>query len=72
MALSLAQLQTMQDAIDTAVGSGVLIVQHGDTRVEYRSILELRNARGAIEQQIMEYGGGAIVRTIPLRSSKGL
>ena len=72
MALSLTQLSGMLDAIDTAIGTGVLMVDHNGVRVTYRSIGELRTARGAIEQQIMEYGGNATVRTIPLRSSKGL
>lgn len=72
MALTQAQLQAQLDAIDTAIGIGATSVQHGETRVQYRSIAELRTARGAIEQLIMEIGGDATVRSFPLRSSKGL
>jgi hypothetical protein len=70
--LPLQTLYAQLTAIDTAMGNGVLMVEHNGVRVTYRSIGDLRTARGAVEEQIMLAGGAGVVRSFPLRSSKGL
>ena len=70
--LPLQTLYNQLGAIDTAIGNGVLSVEHNGVRVTYRSIAELRTARGAVEQQISVAGGNAVLRSIKLTSSKDL
>lgn len=68
---TLDQLNARLESLYTALGSAQM-VQHGDLRVQNRSIAEIRTAIGAIEQQIAAAGGQAIVRSIKLTSSKDL
>lgn len=69
---TLAQLNARLDALQAALGQGALMVQHGDTRVQYRTVEEIRSAIAAVEQQIAAAGGQAVVRSFKLSSSKDL
>jgi len=69
---TLAQLQIRLEGLKAALSSGVLVVQHGDTRTEYRSIDEIRTAIGAIQEDIEQAGGKSIVRSFKLTSTKDL
>jgi hypothetical protein len=44
------------DALKAAVANGVTMVEHDDTRVQYRSIAEIRQATGVVEQNIAPPG----------------
>ena len=58
MALTLVQLQANRDAINTAIGDPTLRVRFPDGReVQYRTIDELRKAKGEIEEDIREMSG---------------
>jgi len=46
------QIQDRIDAIDEAIGSGVLTVTHNGKTMTYRSIDELRRARAALVSQL--------------------
>ena len=72
MAITLDQLNGWLDTLKAARATGVLSVQHGEKRVQYRSISEINAAIGAVEQEIATAGGNAVVRTFKLTSSKGL
>jgi len=57
MALTLAQLQTNRDAIDSAIGRGELSVTFADRTVMYRSISDLKRARDIIDGDISKLSG---------------
>ena len=58
MALTLVQLQANLNAINTAIGDPTLRVRFPDGReVQYRTIDELRKAKGEIEEDIREMSG---------------
>jgi hypothetical protein len=72
MLATLAQLQARLDALKAALANGVTAVEHGDTRVQYRSIAEIRAAIGVVEQNIATAGGAGIIRSFKFTTSKGL
>ncbi len=69
---SLALLQQRLEALKAALATGVLIIQHGDTRTQYRSIDEIKTAIGAVQEDIAAAGGESVIRTFKLTSSKEL
>lgn len=72
MPATLTQLNARLDVLKTALGAGVLSVQHGDVRVQYRSVAELQSAISSIEGDIALVGGSVPLRSIKLTSSKDL
>jgi len=72
MPATLAQLNARLDSLKSALAGGVLSVQHGDSRVQYRSIAEIRQAIGEVEGDIAQLGGANVLRSIKLTSSKDL
>lgn len=59
MALTLAQLQTNRDSIDSAIGKGELSVTFSDRTVMYRSVSDLKRARDIIDSDILKLSGRA-------------
>lgn len=57
MALTLSQLQSNRDAIDSAIGKGELSVTFSDRTATYRSIGELKRARDIIDGDISKLAG---------------
>lgn len=71
MSATLAQLISQLDRLQASLTSA-LSVQHGDERVQFRSIDEIRSAIAAVEQQIATAGGQAVVRSFKLTTCKDL
>lgn len=59
MALSLAELQGMRDALIAAIGSGTLRVEFEGRSMTYRSVSEMQAALATINKEIELAGGGA-------------
>ncbi len=59
MALSLAELQGMRDALITAIGSGTLRVEFEGRSMTYRSVAEMQAALTTINKEIEQAGGGS-------------
>ena len=72
MALTLVQLQANLDAINTAIGDPTLRVRFPDGReVQYRTIDELRKAKGEIEEDIREMSGATGGRVRLAQTKRG-
>lgn len=69
---TLVQLQARLEALKVALATGVLIIQHGDTRTQYRTIDEIKTAIGAVQEDIAAAGGESVIRSFKLTSSKDL
>ena len=70
--LTPTQLQTMLDALYTAVGAGATSVSYENKTINYRSADEMRAAIASIENQLSgQLGAVAPPRTILIRSRKG-
>ncbi len=67
---TLAQLNARRESLKAALASGSKSVQHGDTRVEYRSPEEILQALSDVELDIEEALGGGVIRSYKLTSSK--
>ena len=52
MPLNTTQLQARIDALRTARDSGVLIVRHGDTSTQFRSLAELNSILANLEAEL--------------------
>lgn len=48
----MAYTQEQLDAVDAAITNGTLVVRHGETSVQYRSIAELLAVRRLILQEL--------------------
>lgn len=72
MVATLDELNARLSTLKAALATGASLVQHGDKRVQYRSIAEIRAAIGAVEQDIALLGGAAVIRSYKLTSSKDL
>jgi hypothetical protein len=59
MALTLTELQSMRDALVTAIGSGTLHVQFEGRGITYRSVVEMHAALTTINKEIELAGGGS-------------
>lgn len=59
MALTLTELQSMRDALVTAIGSGTLHVQFEGRGITYRSVVEMQAALTTINKEIEMAGGGS-------------
>jgi hypothetical protein len=59
MALSLAELQGMREALITAIGSGTLRVEFEGRSMTYRSVAEMQAALTTINKEIEMAGGGS-------------
>lgn len=68
---TLAELQTMKSALETARFSGNRRVKTGATEIEFKSDSEMAAALADIERQISAASGNR-VRMIHTYSSKGL
>jgi hypothetical protein len=58
VALTLTELQSMRDALITAIGSGTLRVEFEGRAVTYRSVVEMQAALTTINKEIEMAGGG--------------
>lgn len=68
----LGDLQTQLAALKKARGSGALIVRHGDTSVQYRSISELDDAIASINGEINSLNGVGRKPRYGIQTTKGL
>ncbi len=50
--IAVAYTQTQIDKLKTAIASGVLEVQHGDERIRYRSLDEMRAILETMERSV--------------------
>jgi hypothetical protein len=72
MALTLAQLQANLDAVNSAIGDPTLRARFPDGReVQYRTIDELRKAKGEIEEDIREMSGATGGRVRLAQTKRG-
>ncbi len=72
MAHTLAQLETMRDALMRARFAGVRTVRTDTEEVSYASDAEMRTALADLERRILEMRGTPKVTTVRLTVSKGL
>jgi chemotaxis response regulator CheB len=49
-----AQIQARIDSLEKAIAAGVLIVQHGTSRVQYQSLNDMLRALARLEAQLAE------------------
>lgn len=52
-----AQIQARIDSLEKAIAAGVLIVQHGTSRIQYQSLNEMLRALARLESQLAELNG---------------
>lgn len=52
MAKTLTDYQNMKDALETALGNGVLMVRYTDRVVTYHSIADIEKAIGYVDRQM--------------------
>lgn len=64
-------LQAQKAALLKAMRSGALIVRHGDKSVQYRSMGEMKDALGAIKDEIAELEGTAKKRVFYIDARRG-
>jgi hypothetical protein len=57
MALTATQIQTRIDAIRKARDSGVLLVRHGDTSTQFRSLLEMDQIITSLQRELNSVNG---------------
>jgi len=69
---TVSQLQARLEHLYRLRSNGLRSISQGDTRTEFRSLDELTRAIGLVEQQLDAAGGGNVVRTYKLTSSKDL
>jgi hypothetical protein len=69
---TLAQLTTRLEALKAALAQAAQTVEHADTRVQYRSVDELRMAMGVVQKEIESITGQGVLRSYKLTSSKDL
>lgn len=71
MAQTQQQLQDTLDTLNEALGSGALIVKHGDTQITYRSIAELKSAIAEVTGQLNALAGKGRKPRYAIQYSKG-
>lgn len=71
MALDLATLRTMRDALETALFTGQRRVGYGDKSVEYRSLEEMRGTLDALNRKIDALAGATGPRQIRIYTGDG-
>jgi len=74
MALTEQQLQDLQKQramLVKAMRSGAMSVQHGDKRVQYRSLAEMQTALDGIDEEIAEGSGKKRKRVFYVGASRG-
>jgi hypothetical protein len=73
MAMTEAQLQARIDAIRSARDTGALIVRHGDTQTQFRSLIEMNQIIADLEGQLSTLQGKTRNRVSYIRQTcKGL
>ena len=51
------QIQARIDSLEKAIAAGVLIVQHGTSRIQYNSISDMLKALQRLESQLAQVNG---------------
>jgi len=69
---TLAQLNLRLENLKAALAQAALTVEHADTRVQYRSVDEIRTAMGVVQKEIEAITGTGIVRSYKITMSKDL
>ncbi|MER9393887.1 MULTISPECIES: hypothetical protein [unclassified Mesorhizobium] len=64
-------LKAQKAALLKAMRSGALIVQHGDKRVQYRSMSEMRDALDGIKDEIADLEGAPKKRVFYIDARRG-
>ncbi len=71
--LTVEDLNSHLTALQTALASTVTSIQRGDTKVQYRTVAELKTALGAVNQNLVTVAAtAATIRTFRFTSSKDL
>ena len=68
---SLADLKAWRDVLMKARFTGERVVQYGDTRLEYKTEAEMRDALAALDREISQLSGSG-VRDVRVYTTKGL
>ncbi len=68
----IAALQATRAGLVTAMRSGAREVQHGDKRVQYRSIAEMKVALDGIDAELAEGTGKRRRRVMYIHATRGL
>jgi hypothetical protein len=69
--MTVPELQTLRDALVTAMSKGLLEVTSGDKTIRYQSVNQMQLALGSLDKEIAVAGGTANVRTILVQHSRG-
>lgn len=69
--MTTAQLQTLRDALVTALSKGLLEVTSGDKTLRYQSSSEMIKAIAQFDREIAVSSGAAVVRSITVQHSRG-
>ncbi|OHV85797.1 phage head-tail joining protein [Ensifer sp. LCM 4579] len=71
MAETIEQLEAQRTALKRAMRSGALSVGHGDKRVQYRSIEEMKSVLDDLNEEIAELGGAKKKRVFYVGGGRG-
>lgn len=67
----IAMLKAQRDKLKKAMRSGALSVQHGDKRVQYRSMAEMQTALDGLNDELSEAVGRKRKRVFYLGGTRG-
>ncbi len=66
-----SELQTLRDALVTAMSKGLTEVTSGDKTLRYQSISEMTKAIAQLDREIAVAGGTSTARSILVQHSRG-
>ncbi len=69
--LLIAALKLQRQALLRAIRTGALSVQHGDKKVQYRSLTEMKSALSGIDDEIAELEGRQRKRVYYINAGRG-
>lgn len=71
MAETIEQLEAQRTALKRAMRTGALSVGHGDKRVQYRSIEEMKTVLEDLNDEIAQLGGKKKKRVLYITGGRG-
>lgn len=71
MAETIEQLEAQRTALKKAMRTGALSVAHGDKRVQYRSVEEMKAVLDDLNEEIAELGGRKKKRVFYINGGRG-
>lgn len=69
--MTISELQTLRDALVTAMSKGLTEATSGDKTIRYQTINQMQLALGALDKEIAVAGGAASARSILVQHSRG-